>query len=75
MVRQRNARLADALGIKQPIDRTLTEWSPDLRAFARQNHPFVLTVENTFRDFIQSSRQTLILPHSESTNQDLPTVY
>jgi transcriptional repressor NF-X1 len=25
----------------------------------------VVTVENTFRDFIQSTRQTLILPHSE----------
>ncbi|RSH88401.1 FKBP12-associated protein [Apiotrichum porosum] len=63
MVRQRNARLADALGIKSPIDRTLTEWSPDLKAFARQNHSFVLTVEQTFKDFILGARTTLILPH------------
>ncbi|KAL1408816.1 FKBP12-associated protein [Vanrija albida] len=63
MVRQRNARLADALGIKQPVDRTLTEWTPELRTFARANPQFVIMVEQTFRDFFQGARQTLILPH------------
>ncbi|BEI83169.1 hypothetical protein CcaverHIS002_0310370 [Cutaneotrichosporon cavernicola] len=63
MMRQRNARLADALGIKQPIDRTLTEWPPELRSFALANLPFVKTVENTFRDFVNGTRQTVILPH------------
>ncbi|GMK53524.1 hypothetical protein CspeluHIS016_0101100 [Cutaneotrichosporon spelunceum] len=63
MMRQRNARLADALGIKQPVDRTLTEWPPELRSFASANLAFVKTVENSFRDFINGTRQTVILPH------------
>lgn len=63
MMRQRNARLADALGIKQPVDRTLTEWPTELRQFATHNLAFVKTVETTFRDFINGTRQTVILPH------------
>lgn len=63
LVRQRNARLADALGIKSPVDRTLTEWAPELRAFARGNPQFVKTVESTFKDFVNGPRQTLVLPH------------
>jgi transcriptional repressor NF-X1 len=63
MMRQRNARLADALGIRQPVDRTLTEWPAELRSFAAANLAFVKTVENTFRDFINGTRQTVILPH------------
>lgn len=65
MVRQRNARLADALGI-QPKERVTEEWAPDLRAFASQNHSFVKTVEQTFKDFFAGTRQTMILPHSMS---------
>jgi hypothetical protein len=64
MVKQRNARLADALGIKTE-GRGETVWPEDLKAFATANHQFVKTVEATFRDFFSSSRQTLVLPHSE----------
>jgi transcriptional repressor NF-X1 len=66
MVKQRNARLADALGIK-PEGRGEQVWPDDLKAFAISNHAFVKTVESTLRDFFASSRQTMILPHSEWT--------
>ena len=63
-VKQRNARLADALGIK---DRdgpggAKFEWPVELRQFARDNHPFVLTVEKTLRDFFHGPKQAQILP-------------
>ncbi|RSH92517.1 FKBP12-associated protein [Saitozyma podzolica] len=63
MVKQRNARLADALGIK-PEGRGEQVWPDDLKAFAISNHAFVKTVESTLRDFFASSRQTMILPHT-----------
>ncbi|ORX35861.1 hypothetical protein BD324DRAFT_602357 [Kockovaella imperatae] len=61
-VRQRNARLADALGI-QPKEKPAEEWAPELKSFAIANHSFVKMVETTFSDFFKSSRQTMILPH------------
>ena len=63
MVRQRNARLADALGI-QPKERATEDWNGELKAFASQNQPFVRRVEQTFKEFFAGTRQTMILPHS-----------
>lgn len=69
-VRQRNARLADALGISQkdglgkgPAE----EWSAELKSFAAPNLPFVKMVEGAFADFIKGARQSTILPHSKLT--------
>ena len=62
-VRQRNARLADALGI-QPKERATEDWAPELRAFAAANNGFVRMVEGTFADFFKGTRQTMVLPHS-----------
>jgi len=61
-IKQRNARLADALGINQG-DRGLVEWNTDLKEFASANLGFVKMVESTFKDFFAGQRQTLILPH------------
>ncbi|WWC86565.1 uncharacterized protein L201_001442 [Kwoniella dendrophila CBS 6074] len=61
-VRQRNARLADALGIKTN-ERGLEVYEDDLKAFATQNHGFIKTVETTFEDFIKGARQSMVLPH------------
>jgi transcriptional repressor NF-X1 len=61
-IKQRNARLADALGINQG-DRGLTEWTSDLKEFATANLGFVKMVESTFKDFFAGQRQTQILPH------------
>jgi transcriptional repressor NF-X1 len=61
-IKQRNARLADALGINQG-DRGLVEWNTDLKEFAAANLGFVKMVESTFKDFFAGQRQTLILPH------------
>lgn len=69
MQRQRNARLADALGIKAPVDRTQADWPADLRSFAHSNAAFIKTVENTFKDFITGPRQTMILPHMPATKR------
>ena len=65
-VRQRNARLADALGI-QPKDKPAEEWAPELKAFASANNGFVKVVESTFAEFFKGPRQTMVLPHSELT--------
>lgn len=69
MQRQRNARLADALGIKSPVDRTQADWPADLRSFASANAGFIKTVEETFKDFINGARQTMILPHMPATKR------
>ncbi|WWD00950.1 hypothetical protein V866_007888 [Kwoniella sp. B9012] len=61
-VRQRNARLADALGIKQN-ERGLEMYEDELKTFATQNHGFVKMVENTFEEFIKGTRQSMVLPH------------
>ncbi|WWC68275.1 uncharacterized protein I206_102198 [Kwoniella pini CBS 10737] len=61
-VRQRNARLAEALGIK-PSERGLEVYEDELKSFASQNHGFVKMVETTFEDFIKGTRQSMVLPH------------
>ncbi|GHJ84017.1 hypothetical protein NliqN6_0419 [Naganishia liquefaciens] len=59
--RQRNARLAEALGIK-PTEK-LVEYPLELKAFAMANHHFVQTLEKTFNDFFMGPRQAVVLPH------------
>jgi transcriptional repressor NF-X1 len=59
--RQRNARLAEALGIK-PTEK-LVEYPAELKAFATANHHFVQTLEKTFNDFFMGPRQAVVLPH------------
>ncbi|OCF33712.1 transcriptional repressor NF-X1 [Kwoniella heveanensis BCC8398] len=61
-IRQRNARLADALGIKAN-ERGQETYEDELRSFAAANHAFVKTVETTFEDFFKGPRQTMVLPH------------
>ena len=65
-VRQRNARLADALGIQQTKEPRMTEeWSSELKSFASANMGFVKMVEAVFGDFFEGSKQILVLPHSK----------
>ncbi|KAJ9103850.1 hypothetical protein QFC21_002312 [Naganishia friedmannii] len=59
--RQRNARLAEALGIK-PMDK-LVEYPAELKSFAAANHHFVQGLEKTFNDFFMGPRQATVLPH------------
>ncbi|WVQ85287.1 hypothetical protein IAT38_007452 [Cryptococcus sp. DSM 104549] len=61
-VKQRNARLADALGIK-PGEKGQEVYEEELRSFAGGNHGFVKMVENTFEEFFKGPRQSMILPH------------
>ncbi|WVQ98382.1 hypothetical protein IAU59_005505 [Kwoniella sp. CBS 9459] len=61
-IRQRNARLADALGIKAN-ERGQETYEDELKNFAAANHAFVKTVETTFEDFFKGPRQTMVLPH------------
>lgn len=65
-MRQRNARLADALGIK-PGERNQEVYEDELKTFAVGNHKFVKMVETTFEEFFKGPRQMMILPHSELT--------
>jgi transcriptional repressor NF-X1 len=60
--RQRNARLAEALGIK-PSEK-LVEYPAELRSFATANHAFVLTFEKAFNDFFMGPKQATLLPHT-----------
>ncbi|KAJ9120222.1 hypothetical protein QFC22_003122 [Naganishia vaughanmartiniae] len=59
--RQRNARLAEALGIK-PMDKVV-EYPAELKSFATANHHFVQGLEKTFNDFFMGPRQAMVLPH------------
>ncbi|WVQ71133.1 hypothetical protein IAR50_000658 [Cryptococcus sp. DSM 104548] len=68
-VRQRNARLADALGIKQPGDKNAEAYEDELRTFALGNHKFVKMVESTFEEFFKGPRQSMILPHMPSSKR------
>ncbi|WWC59831.1 uncharacterized protein I303_102393 [Kwoniella dejecticola CBS 10117] len=61
-VRQRNARLAEALGIK-PSEKGLEVYEDEIKNFASQNHGFVKMVEGTFEEFIKGARQSMVLPH------------
>ncbi|KAK4684233.1 hypothetical protein P7C73_g5958, partial [Tremellales sp. Uapishka_1] len=45
------------------------DWTETLKAFAKDNHAFVKTVEATFRDFFMSTRQTMILPHMPASKR------
>jgi transcriptional repressor NF-X1 len=60
--RQRNARLAEALGIK-PSEK-LIEYPVELKTFATGNHSFVMTVEKAFNDFFMGPKQATLLPHT-----------
>ncbi|EIW70976.1 hypothetical protein TREMEDRAFT_11630, partial [Tremella mesenterica DSM 1558] len=62
LVRQRNVRLADALGIKVDKEKTF-DWSLELKSFASNNIGFVKMVEDTFAEFIKGTRSNMILPH------------
>lgn len=65
--RQRNARLAEALGIK-PSEK-LIEYPVELRTFASTNQSFVLTVEKAFSDFFMGPKQATLLPHTPATKR------
>lgn len=66
-VRQRNARLADALGISDTSSRgPEVEWEAGLKTFARANSAFVKMLEKTLGEFIKSAKSSMILPYSES---------
>ncbi|KAJ4489946.1 hypothetical protein J3R30DRAFT_3278404 [Lentinula aciculospora] len=64
-LKQRNARLADALGIKTGGTATLAEvtYSDELVAFARANLKFLTLVENILAEFVKSNRTKQVLPH------------
>jgi transcriptional repressor NF-X1 len=65
-IRQRNARLADALGIDSGrVSRVgVEDWSGEMKGFASANLGFIKVVEGTFKDFIEGGKQSLILPQS-----------
>ncbi|KAK1224635.1 FKBP12-associated protein [Marasmius sp. AFHP31] len=65
-IAQRNARLADALGIKADArSNTGNEatYSDDLVGFARANMKFLGLVETAFTEFVNSPKRTQVLPH------------
>jgi transcriptional repressor NF-X1 len=67
-VKQRNARLAEALGIKGAEGRNGgdgIEWSGELKAFAAGNWAFVRMVETALADFMKGGKQSHILPQSK----------
>lgn len=73
-VRQRNARLADALGITGPSGRgSEVEWETELKGFAQANLGFVKMVEGTLDGFIKGTKGSLILPYSEFAQTALVT--
>ncbi|TYJ55869.1 hypothetical protein B9479_003392 [Cryptococcus floricola] len=70
-VRQRNARLADALGIKQPGEKNAEVYEDELKNFALGNHKFVKMVENTFEEFFKGPRQSMVLPHMPESKRTI----
>ncbi|TFL01770.1 hypothetical protein BDV98DRAFT_548477 [Pterulicium gracile] len=64
-IAQRNARLAEALGIS-PKDKGGDEagvvWKDEVLVFARTNGKFVSLVERTFEEFVKSSKKHQVLP-------------
>ncbi|KAK0192391.1 hypothetical protein F5146DRAFT_1102355 [Armillaria mellea] len=63
---QRNARLAEALGIDTASrDKTASAavYSDELVGFARLNDKFVAVVEKAFAEFVGSGKKTQVLPH------------
>ena len=69
-VRQRNARLADALGISPSREGKAgeVEWDSGLKDFAKANLGFVKVVEGTLEGFIKGGKTSMVLPYSEPTN-------
>jgi transcriptional repressor NF-X1 len=67
-VRQRNARLADALGISSNREGKAgeVEWESGLKDFGRANLGFLKVVEGTLDGFIKSGKTSMVLPYSES---------
>jgi transcriptional repressor NF-X1 len=69
MVKQRNARLADALGIKSDAETGVrgneVEWTAEQRGFAASNAAWVRVVEGTLGEFFRGGKQSVILPQSE----------
>lgn len=65
-IRQRNARLADALGITSAGARGQeVEWEGESKSFAGANLGFVKMVEKTLDEFIKGTKSSMILPYSE----------
>jgi transcriptional repressor NF-X1 len=65
-IRQRNARLADALGISGNGPRgPEVEWDPELKKFAMANLAFIKVVEKTLDEFVKGTKGSMILPYSE----------
>ncbi|KAK0489493.1 hypothetical protein EDD18DRAFT_1189467 [Armillaria luteobubalina] len=65
-IAQRNARLAEALGIDTGSrDKTASAavYSDELVGFARLNDKFLAVVEKAFAEFIGSAKKTQVLPH------------
>jgi transcriptional repressor NF-X1 len=56
-IAQRNARLAEALGIDQASagrsERTLATYTPELVSFAKANYGFVKMVETALSEYVQ----------------------
>jgi hypothetical protein len=69
LVKQRNARLAEALGIKGAEGRAgggeNVEWSAELKTFAQGNWAFVKVVETALADFMKGGKPSHILPQSK----------
>ncbi|KAG7093459.1 hypothetical protein E1B28_007135 [Marasmius oreades] len=81
-VAQRNARLADALGIKtegRGVSSNATTYNEELVSFAKANTRFLLVVESAFTEFINSAKRTQVLPHMPPERRkfvnDLAQVY
>ncbi|KAH7908223.1 hypothetical protein BJ138DRAFT_1158200 [Hygrophoropsis aurantiaca] len=80
---QRNARLADALGISPETRNAKGEvvYKDEIVAFARlgSNAKFVALVEKTFADFVTSEKKLQVLPHMPPERRkfvnDLASVY
>ncbi|KAF9075406.1 hypothetical protein BDP27DRAFT_1314952 [Rhodocollybia butyracea] len=62
-LKKRNARLADALGIKPGGGAAEVTYSDELVSFARVNSKFLTLVEDALAEFVKSSRTKQVLPH------------
>ncbi|KAG6814578.1 hypothetical protein H0H92_000107 [Tricholoma furcatifolium] len=80
-IAQRNARLADALGITaESREKAMAAvYHVDITAFGRANPKFVALVEKAFEDFVTSQKKTQMLPpmppEKRKFVQDLAAVY
>ncbi|KAF9266718.1 hypothetical protein L218DRAFT_921323 [Marasmius fiardii PR-910] len=65
-IAQRNARLADALGIKtdgRSASINAVTYNEELVSFAKANSKFLSVVENALAGFVNSGKKTQVLPH------------